>query len=390
MRCLTILGSTGSIGQNTLNIAARFPERFQIRALAAKQSVELLAAQIRKFTPRLAVVYDADHAQRLAGLVADINGLDIVYGVEGYCEAAMLDEVDLVVAAMVGAAGLKPTLAAIDQGKNVALANKETLVMAGELVMARAAETGSRILPIDSEHSAIFQCLEGQRRGALQRIILTASGGPFRTWERARFAEITVAQALDHPNWSMGPKITIDSATLMNKGLEVIEACHLFQMPAASIEVLIHPQSIIHSMVAYHDGSVLAQLGVPDMKTAIAYALSYPERLQLGQPLPDWSDLGQFTFETPDLDKFPCLALAFAAMGRGGTAPAVLNAANEAAVAAFLNHQLAFNQIPQIIEGALELYSHQDSPELADILQADQAARTIAEARIAVISGSAR
>jgi 1-deoxy-D-xylulose-5-phosphate reductoisomerase len=338
----------------------------------------MLAEQIGRFNPDLAVVYDDAHAQKLEQLLPANSGVKILHGDEGYHQSAVLEGVDLVVTALVGSAGLKPTLAAIETGKDIALANKETLVMAGNMVMSMAAETGSRILPIDSEHSAIFQCLEGQGQLALERIILTASGGPFRTWHAEKFDQITVEQALDHPNWSMGPKITIDSATLMNKGLEVIEACHLFQVGVDSIQVLIHPQSIIHSMVAYHDGSVLAQLGVPDMKTAIAYALTYPERLPIKQPLPDWAALGQFTFEDPKLDKFPCLSLAFDAVRQGGTAPAVLNAANEAAVSAFLTHKIPFTQIPSIIDTALQRYAHQSQPALTDILNADREARRIA------------
>jgi len=383
LRNLSIFGSTGSIGQNTLKIAARFPRQFNVRALAAKQSVELLAQQIQVFKPDLAVVYDADHAGKLARLLPEQSGVTILHGDAGYAQAATLDGVDLVVTALVGAAGLKPTLAAIEQGKDIALANKETLVMAGELVMERAAQSGSAILPIDSEHSAIFQCLSGQRRQDLKKIILTASGGPFRSWEAQRFSGITVEQALDHPNWSMGPKITIDSATMMNKGLEVIEACHLFNVGVEAIEVLIHPQSIIHSMVAYRDGSVLAQLGIPDMKTAIAYALSYPQRLAIGQPAPDWAAIGRFTFETPDLEKFSCLALGFAAGRKGGTAPATLNAANEAAVAAFLNRKIAFTQIPRIISRVLERHVFNAAPQLADILTADAEARRLAGELIA-------
>ena len=379
IRNLSIFGSTGSIGKSTLKIVARFPHRFRIRALAAKKSVDLLAEQIQTFRPDLAVVHDGKYADKLAALMPPDCNTEILHGPEGYRQAAGLAEVDLVVAALMGAAGLEPTLAAIEAGKDIALANKETLVMAGELVMSRAAAAGIRILPIDSEHSAILQSMEGQRREDLDRIILTASGGPFRNWNADQFAEITVAQALDHPNWSMGPKITIDSATLMNKGLEVIEAHHLFQVDMDAIEVLVHPQSIIHSMVAYRDGSVLAQLGVPDMQTAIAYALSHPERLPLGQPLPDWSRLGQLTFEAPDLVRFPCLKLAFAAARQGGTAPAVMNAANEIAVAAFLNGQIGFTQIPKIISKVLETYPHCETPRLAQILSADGGARRRAE-----------
>ncbi|MEE4608162.1 MAG: 1-deoxy-D-xylulose-5-phosphate reductoisomerase [Desulfobacteraceae bacterium] len=288
----------------------------------------------------------------------------------------------MVVVAMVGAAGLMPTLAAIDAGRDIALANKETLVMAGALVMTRVAAAGVRLLPVDSEHSAIFQCLAGNRTADLERILLTASGGPFRRWPADRLASVQPAQALDHPNWKMGPKITIDSATLMNKGLEVIEAVHLFTVGPERIEVLVHPQSIIHSMVAFVDGSVMAQMGVPDMRTAIAYALSYPERLPLAQPLPDWTGGGPLSFEAPDLEKFPCLRLAFEACRAGGTFPAVLNAANEAAVEAFLHQRIGFTEIPRRVAEALEAHRAPGEADLAAILEADGWARRWTAERI--------
>lgn len=378
MKNLSILGSTGSIGKNALEVVRRFPETFNVAALCAKTSVEALAAQIEEFEPELAAVFDADSADRLSALLPAGCGTEIVYGLSGYRQTAECPAADTVVTAMVGAAGLEPTIAAIRAGKTICLANKETLVMAGEVVMAMAREEGVTILPIDSEHSAIFQCLEGNRREDFERILLTASGGPFRTRPRDAFGEITVADALNHPNWSMGPKITIDSATLMNKGLEVIEARHLFNVSLEQIEVVVHPQSIIHSMVAYRDGSVIAQLGVPDMKGAIAYALSYPERLALGQPLPDFAGIGRFDFEKPDLDRFPCLALAFEAVRQGGTLPAVLNAANEAAVAAFLGKQVNFTDIPVIIEKTMQGHVVVTDPGLDDIMSADQWAREAA------------
>jgi 1-deoxy-D-xylulose-5-phosphate reductoisomerase len=280
---------------------------------------------------------------------------------------------------MVGAAGLLPTLAAIDTGKTIALANKETLVMAGELVMRKAAEQGIEILPVDSEHSAIFQCLLGHRKGDLDRILLTASGGPFRIRPRQTFAEIQLEDALKHPTWQMGRKITIDSATLMNKGLEVIEAKFLFGVTHDQISVVIHPQSIVHSMVAYQDGSIIAQMGIPDMKGAIAYAISYPERLPLNQPLPDLEGMGALTFEPPDFEKFPCLALAYRAVTTGGTLPAVLNAANEMVVAAFLERRISFVQIPELIQKTMETHCVTEHPSLSEILSADGWARTQVE-----------
>ena len=375
MKNLSILGSTGSIGTNAVEVARRFSREFTVKALAARTSLVPLAAQIVEFEPDVAAVYDADSAARLKTLLPAACGTDIVYGRSGYRQAAECPAVDTVVTAMVGAAGLEPTLAAIQAGKTICLANKETLVMAGEAVMALAREKGVAVLPIDSEHSAIFQCLAGNRREDLDRILLTASGGPFRARPRDTFDMISVEDALNHPNWSMGPKITIDSATLMNKGLEVIEAKHLFSVSLEQIEVVIHPQSIIHSMVAYRDGSVIAQLGVPDMKGAIAYALSYPERLPLGQPLPDFAGIGRFDFEKPDRDHFPCLSLAFEALRQGGTLPAVLNAANEAAVALFLENQIKFVDIPEIISKTMLSHTVVASPDLAEIMAADRWAR---------------
>jgi len=382
MKNLTILGSTGSIGTNALEVVARFPERFRVQALTAKANIVLLAEQVKKFLPAMAVVYDERGAEELQQLLPDDMDVNIRIGEEGYVAAATLDASDLVVAAMVGAAGLTPTVEAIQSGKTIALANKETLVMAGELVMQLAAEHQVRILPIDSEHSAIFQCLEGNRREDLSRILITASGGPFFQRDADTFKTIRPSDALKHPNWQMGRKITIDSATLMNKGLEVIEAKHLFDVDLSMIQVVVHPQSIIHSMVAYRDGSIMAQLGVPDMKTAIALALSYPERLPLQQPLPDFSALGKFTFAEPDTKKFPCLAIAMEACQSGGTFPAVMNAANEIAVAAFLEETLPFDKIPVVIQGTLEEMGKTGKPVLEDIMEADKAARLHAAAMV--------
>ncbi|MGD8541350.1 MAG: 1-deoxy-D-xylulose-5-phosphate reductoisomerase [Desulfobacteraceae bacterium] len=375
MKNLAILGSTGSIGRSTLDLVAAFPERLSAKVLTARTNLGLLLRQIDIFRPELAVVFDRDCAESLQRQLPSGARVQVLHGEEGYSAAASWASVDQVVTAMVGAAGLAPTLAAIAAGKDIALANKETLVMAGELVMARAAARGVSILPVDSEHSAIFQCLAGQRRQDLQKIFLTASGGPFRGRSREEIAAVRPEDALAHPTWRMGPKISIDSATLMNKGLEVIEAKWLFGLAPAEIEVVVHPQSIIHSMVAYRDGSILAQLGVPDMKSAIACALSWPERWPLGQPLPDFAATAGLSFEKPDLAAFPCLTLAFEACQAGGTHPAVLNAANEVAVEAFLAGQIGFLEIPCLVEHALGAHSGTARPQLADILNADRWAR---------------
>ena len=387
MKQLSVLGSTGSIGRNTLEIVKRFPDRFHVRALAAKTSTALLARQIGQFRPDLAVVIDAARAAELSGLLGADSRVEILYGDDGYAAAATHGAVDTVVAAMVGAAGLKPTLAAIDAHKDIALANKETLVMAGEIVIARAAQKKVRILPVDSEHSAIFQCLCGHRREDLDRILLTASGGPFLKRPRDTFAGITPTEALDHPTWQMGPKISIDSATLMNKGLEVIEAQHLFDVPSDRIDVLVHPQSIVHSMVSYVDGSVIAQLGIPDMKAAIAYALAYPERLALKQPLPDFAGMGALVFEHLPAGKFACLDLAYVAGRTGGTLPAVMNAANEVAVYGFLDRRIAFVDIPVLIDKTMTAHRVIVRPGIEDILDADRWARAHTEAAIGMLSG---
>jgi 1-deoxy-D-xylulose-5-phosphate reductoisomerase len=375
MKPISILGSTGSIGRSALSIVRMFPDRFGVKALAAKRNVELLAEQIREFGPEAAAVYDEQSARSLKALLPSSNRTRVVHGDDGYRAVAAWESAEMTLSALVGAAGLLPTLAAIEAGKTIALANKETLVMAGGIVTAKAAERGVRILPVDSEHSAIFQCLQGQQREGLAQILLTASGGPFLDRPREAFASVTRAEALKHPNWAMGPKITVDSATLMNKGLEVLEARWLFDVSQDRIRVVVHPQSIVHSMVAFQDGSVLAQLGIPDMKAAIAYALSYPERLPLGQPLPDFSAATELTFRVPDLDKFPCLAHAFEACRRGGTLPAVLNAANEVAVAAFLDERLPFTGIPAIVGRTMQDHRWVGRPELEDILAADSWAR---------------
>ncbi len=380
MKLLSILGSTGSIGRNTLKIVEKFPERFAVKALAGKDNIELLAKQIKRFCPEIAVVFDEKRAHELKNILpVEESDVEIMYGQDGYRAAATHDNVEMVVTAVVGAAGLLPTLAAIEAGKDIALANKETLVMAGEIVIQKAADKGVKILPIDSEHSAIFQCIEGQRREDLEKIHLTASGGPFLNKPANEFFEIKPEDALNHPTWKMGKKVSIDSATLMNKGLEVIEAMHLFGVSQDMIEVVIHPQSMIHSMVSYRDGSVIAQLGIPDMKGAIAYSISYPERLPLNQPIPDFAGMGALTFQKPDFEKFPCLDLAFKACDTGKTLPAVLNAANEMAVQAFLDQRLSFAKIPKVIEKTMSRHSVAEHTSLDDILEADKWARKEAE-----------
>lgn len=388
MKRLSILGSTGSIGRNVLNIVDMFPERFRVEALTAKDNVQRLARQIEYFRPKIAAVFDGDAADRLKRLLPPEVRVEIFWGEDGYRIAAANGETDMVVAAMMGAAGLSPTLAGISAKKDIALANKETLVMAGSLVMARAAENGVVVRPIDSEHSAIFQSLAGQRREDLAQILLTASGGPFRLTPATELAKIRPEDALKHPNWDMGPKITIDSATLMNKGLEVIEAKWLFGVSEEQIQVVVHPQSIVHSMVAYRDGSVIAQLGIPDMRGAIAYALSWPERLPIQQPAPDFTALGALTFEAPDRVRFPCLDMAFSACEIGGTMPAVLNAANESAVAAFLEKRISFTAIPEVIAWVMDRHVRTDQPSLDDILDADGWARHAASERIMAIGRS--
>jgi 1-deoxy-D-xylulose-5-phosphate reductoisomerase len=375
MKNLAILGSTGSIGCNALDIVEKFSDLFSVKVLAAGKNITLLAAQIRKFKPELAVVFDETCAKGLNEQLPAGIKTEILHGEDGYCAAAGHANIDMTVISVVGAAGLKPTLAAIKAGRHIALANKETLVMAGEIVLKRASERQVRILPIDSEHSAIFQCLEGHRKQDLDSILLTASGGPFLNRPKDELTDIKPEDALKHPNWEMGRKITIDSATMMNKGLEVLEAKHLFDVSQERIKVVIHPQSIIHSMVAYTDGSIIAQLGIPDMKGAIAYALSYPQRLALRQPWPDFSGTQALTFQEPDLRKFPCLALAFDACQAGGTLPAVLNAANEIAVQAFLDEKIGFSDIPQVIAKTMEMHTVHSKLELEEIFAADQWAR---------------
>ena len=376
MKRISLLGSTGSIGRQTLEVAAACG--ITVGAVTARRSVALLEEQVRAFRPELAVCVDPAAAADLKVRTAD-TGVRVAAGPEGLLEAASLPSADCVVTAVVGIAGLEPTLAAIRAGKRVALANKETMVCAGELVTGEADRLGVDIVPVDSEHSAIFQCLQGCRdRGEIRRLILTASGGPFFGCAREQLAAVGPEQALKHPNWSMGAKVTIDSATLMNKGLELIEAMRLFRMPPEKISIAVHRESIVHSLVEYSDGAVLAQLGAPDMRLPIQYALTWPERRPgPAKPL-DLLSCPPLTFAPPDLETFPCLRLALEAAGRGGTATAVLNGANEVAVERFLKGEISFLDIPVLVERALERVPVVSDPGLEDILEADRAAREAA------------
>lgn len=373
-RNLCILGATGSIGTQTLDIVRLFPDQLRVHALTAHRNAELLAQQALAFAPQCVVIGEERQLPVLREALAG-TGIRVLAGKEGLDEAATLAAVDTVVAAVVGFAGLRPTLAAIRAGKTIALANKETLVVAGALVNELLAAHGVDMIPVDSEHSAIFQCLVGEPPETVEALTLTASGGPFRTRPRETFSQITKAEALNHPNWDMGAKITIDSATMMNKGLEVIEARWLFGLGPEQIRVLVHPQSIIHSMVTFVDGSTKAQLGVPDMKVPIQYALTYPTRWPAPHERLDWATLGRLDFEPPDEEKFPCLRLAFEALRAGGTAPAVLNAANEQAVALFLADKIRFADIPRSIEQAVQALATPGTPTLEALVAADAAAR---------------
>ncbi len=386
LSALSILGSTGSIGTSALKIVRMHPDRFDVQCLTGATNIDLLAEQIREFRPAMAAVLDRDGADKLSNRLAREYCPEILWGEAGFIEAAQWADTDMVLLAMVGAAGLAPALAAIEAQKRIALANKETLVMAGDLVMARAKARGVEILPVDSEHSAIFQCLGGNRTRDLERIFLTASGGPFRTRAPDSFGQITLSDALNHPTWNMGAKITIDSATLMNKGLEVVEAVHLFDVSHDKIDVLVHPQSIVHSMVGFKDGSVMAQMGVPDMMGAIAYAFSLPARLDLGTGFPDFAALGALNFEAPDTKKFPSLEFAFEACRQGGTLPAVMNAANEVAVGAFLSEEIKFTDIFELISKVMGEHTCIDNPDLSGIIDADYQAREKAASLVCRIS----
>jgi 1-deoxy-D-xylulose-5-phosphate reductoisomerase len=393
MQRITVLGATGSIGVSTLDVVARHPERYSVYALSAHSRVDELAAQCVQFRPARAVVGTAAAAGRLAALLRAAGvKTEVEWGEQALCSIASAPEVDSVMAAIVGAAGLAPTLAAARAGKKILLANKEALVMSGQLFMDAVHESGAVLLPIDSEHNAIFQSMPqfGGRVPAVRdtaagvaRILLTASGGPFLTRDVATLDAVTPEQACKHPNWSMGRKISVDSATMMNKGLEVIEAHWLFGAPADQIEVVIHPQSVIHSMVSYVDGSVLAQLGNPDMRTPIAHALAYPERIASGVAQLDLTQIATLQFEKPDFNRFPCLALAFDALRAGGTAPALLNAANEVAVQAFLDLKIGFRQIDRVIALVVDTLPHGDAHSIEAVMAQDAAARAAAETIIA-------
>ncbi len=382
MKHLAILGSTGSIGTSALDVIRLYPDKFRILALTAANNIALLARQIEEFEPEMVAVLNETKALELGKCLMGKCKPEILYGEEGFAVAAAWKRSDMVLLAMVGSAGLRPALAAIEAKKQIALANKEALVMAGEIVMEKARSNGVDILPVDSEHSAIYQCLRGNRTKDFKKIFLTASGGPFRNRPFETFADITLEDALNHPTWNMGHKITIDSATLMNKGLEVIEAVHLFGVSPEQIEVLAHPQSIVHSMVGFKDGTVMGQMGVPDMKGAIAYALSQPGRLNLNTDFPDFSAIGSLTFETPDVIKFPSLSFAFEACKQGGTLPAVMNAANEIAVQAFLGKQIGFLKIFKLISTTMELHTRIDNADLSGIIEADHWARETAKSLI--------
>lgn len=390
-RTVTLLGATGSIGLSTLDVIRRHPERFSVYALTASTRAEELAVLCREFRPAVAVMASTEAAETLRELLADLPDIRVLAGEEGLCEVAAAPEADTVMAAIVGAAGLPPTLAAVRAGKRVLLANKEALVMSGQLFMDAVAESGAELLPIDSEHNAIFQCMPADKvrdpRGAgITRILLTASGGPFRTHTVEQLRCVSPAEACAHPNWSMGQKISVDSATLMNKGLELIEACWLFNTTPAKIEVHVHPESIIHSMVEYADGSVLAQLGSPDMRTPIANGLAWPERIDAGVAPLDLFAIGRFHFERPDLVRFPCLRLAAEAFVAGGTAPAALNAANEIAVAAFLEGTLCFADIPVIIERTLAATEVVPADSFETIFAKDAEARRHAREQIGLLT----
>ncbi len=374
MKSIAILGSTGSVGVSTLELVRSHPDKFRVRALVAGRNLKLLAAQIKEFSPDAVSVREEAGAAELGRLVGR-SKTDILWGESGAATLAAAEGTDVVLAAIVGGAGLVPTLAAVRAGKEVALANKEALVMAGEIFVREARKRSLRLLPVDSEHSAIFQCLQGNRREDVEQIILTASGGPFLRSSLKSLARVTVKQALKHPNWKMGRKITVDSATMMNKGLEVVEARWLFDLKPPRVDVVIHPQSIVHSMVRYQDGSIIAQLGIPDMRIPIAYALSYPARLKATWRPLDLKELGALTFLPVEKKRYPALQLAYDALAAGGTMPAVLNAANEVAVAAFLEKRVGFREIHRVIAGTMAAHAVVHPEDVLEILEVDRWAR---------------
>ncbi len=373
-RHIAILGSTGSIGTQALDVVRAHPDRFVVEVLTAHSNAELLKAQALEFKPNAVVIGDESHYSQLKDALFD-EGIKVFCGQQALCEVVEMEQIEIVLTALVGFAGLRPTMRAIEAGKHIALANKETLVVAGELVTAAAREKGVNIYPVDSEHSAIFQCLVGEFHNPIEKIYLTASGGPFRGKKREEVYHATKEQALKHPNWDMGAKITIDSASMMNKGLEVIEAKWLFGLKEEQIDVIVHPQSIIHSIVQFEDGSMKAQMGLPDMKLPIQYALGYPERLPSNFPRFDFARYASLTFEKPDMEAFPNLALAYKAMQRGGNAPCILNAANEIAVEAFLKGSVSFGEMPELISEALDGIAFIALPDLEQYFETDQLTR---------------
>lgn len=374
---IAILGSTGSIGKQTLQVIGEHRDLFEVELLTANNNVELLAKQVEEFSPNCAIICNKERYGELSERLG-LTDTKVFAGIDSVKDYLKSSNIDIVVAAMVGFSGLEPTLAAIESGKTIALANKETLVAAGSIVTAAAKRNNVPLLPVDSEHSAIFQCLQGEF-GEVEKLILTASGGPFRDFTLEQIKSATKEQALKHPNWSMGAKVTIDSATMMNKGLELMEASWLFGMPAEKIDILVHPQSIVHSMVQFKDGAVKAQLGAPDMRVPIQYALSYPVRLPLSAPRADFAEIGTLTFFRPDLEKFPALRIAMEAFAKGGTMPCSMNGANEVAVASLLSDKLAFRDIPNLIEQTMQRCSFVAKPSLQDIFDADAEAKRIAQ-----------
>lgn len=376
---ISILGSTGSIGISTLDLVRRYPEKYKVLGLAAGSNLDILMDQIKEFNPKIVSVKDQNLAEELSKKLNSESSPEILYGEKGATKVATLEDISIVISAIVGAAGLIPTLSAIEKGKTIGLANKESMVIAGEIMSAAAKKYQSTILPVDSEHSAIFQCLQYEKKEGINHIILTASGGPFRETPLADFHKITVKEALNHPNWDMGPKITIDSATMMNKGLEVMEAKYLFDCDMDQIQVCVHPQSIIHSMVEYKDGSTLAHLGLPDMKVPIGYALSYPERYETGVKPLNLAEIKNLSFFEPDLEKFPCLGLAMKVGNLGKTYPAVLNAANEITVDAFLKEKISFLDIAKLNEETLNQHEEYHVDKIEDIINADRWARQKAQ-----------
>ena len=380
-RRIAILGSTGSIGTQTLDVIRRHPDMFEVELISARRNVDLLTKQAIEFDAANVVICEESKYKETADALQD-KGIKVWSGVDSLCELVKMSSVDIVVGAMVGFSGLRPTLAALEAGKTVALANKETLVAAGPIVIRTMLEHNAVILPVDSEHSAIFHCLLASKGNTVEKIHLTASGGPFRTWERARIAAATAQQALKHPNWNMGAKVTIDSATMMNKGFEVIEAKWLFDLNPDQINVVVHPESIIHSMVEFEDGAVIAQMGCPDMREPIGFALSYPQRVSVGNKKLDFASMGHLSFEAPDMKKFPCLELAYDAIKRGGNVPCALNAANEVTVAAYLKGLIGFYDIARINEKCMLGMNFAADPSLEDIFLTNKEIATIADGYI--------